>query len=418
MRVGSLLTAGAVAAFVLAAAVAGCDGITGSEARIVGHRLTIYASLPEEGPWSAEALQVRRGAELALDEIHGAVGRYRIAFVVLDDSTARAGTSVPGLIATNAQRAGADRTTIGYLGELNPGASAISIPVLNRAGIPQVSPTDGAIGLTTATPGAFPGEPEKYYPTGKRTFARVVPSDAVEARAQVRLQRSLGCARTYVLDDETVYGADLAGVFQHAARREGLKVIATYGYDPTATSYAALADIVAATHAGCVFLAALAESHAAAVTKAVAAALPEARIFASDGVADGAFLNPAQGGIPSALDARVYLTIAPLAPSSYPLPSRRFFTAYQRHFGTAGHYSIYGYAAMTLLLRAIDEATDHGHRVAVRSRVVHAIFATRDRHSVLGTYGIDPQGDITLDRYGAYRVANGKLRFLRAIGTN
>ena len=48
-------------------------------------------------------------------------------------------------------------TTIGYVGDLNSGASAISIPPLNRAGIPQVSPTSTAVGLTSSALGSFPG---------------------------------------------------------------------------------------------------------------------------------------------------------------------------------------------------------------------------------------------------------------------
>ena len=408
------LTALASGALIAVLALAGCGG-SPREARISGHRLTIYASLPEEGPWSPDATDVINGADLALADVHARIGRYRIAFVVLDDSTAAAGTAVPGVIATDAQRAAADRTTIGYLGEFNPDASAISIPVLNRAGIPQVSPSDGAAGLTSATPGGFPGEPEKYYPTGRRTFARVVPSDAAEARAQVGLQLSAGCTKTYVLDDQSVYGADLAGLFQSDARLAGLTLSAVEGYDARATSYTALAATVADTGADCVFLSALAESNAAALTEALAAALPRAMIFASGAVADGAFLDPAEGGIPFVLDRRVYVTMAPLAPSAYPPASNAFFAAYRRRWGPVGPYAIYGYAAMSLLLRAIDRATDRGRQAAERSKVTAAVFATRNRRSVLGTYGIDRRGDTTERRYGAYRIDRGELRFLRTL---
>jgi len=403
----------AIAALALLAVLAGCGGGSTSSGRIPGHRLTIYASLPEQGQWSSQALAVQRGAELALAQVHSAVGKYRIGYVVLDDSTAKAGTWVPGFIATNAQRAAADRTTVGYIGEFNPDASAISIPVLNRAGIAQISPADGAAGLTSATIGAFPGEPEKYYPTGKRTFARVIPSDSVEAVAQVDLQSGLGCTKTYVLDDGSVYGEDLSSIFQHDAAKSGLGIAGAQSYEPTATSYAALATSIATTGADCLFLTAIAESNAAAVTTAVAAALPRARIFASDGAADGAYLDPATGGIPLSLDHRVYVTMAPLGQRAYPPASQGFFAAYKRLYGSVQPYAIYGYAAMSLMLRAIDRATDHGRRVADRAKVLGAIFATHDRHSVLGTYSIDRGGDITLRQYGAYRVVAGRLVFLR-----
>ncbi|HWF51121.1 MAG TPA: branched-chain amino acid ABC transporter substrate-binding protein [Solirubrobacteraceae bacterium] len=404
-----------IAALALAGSLAGCGGGAKSGGRISGRGLTIYASLPEQGQWSSQALAVMRGAELALAQVHGAVGKDRITYVVLDDSTAKAGTWVPGFVASNAQQAAADRTTIGYLGEFNPDASAISIPVLNRAGIPQISPADGAAGLTMETPGNFPGEPEKYYPTGTRTFARVVPNDGVEAAAQAELELSLGCTKTYVLDDGTVYGADLANTFAHDAQAAGLTLAGTQGYDPSATSYGALAAAVTATGADCVFLSAIAESGAAAVTTALGAALPEAKIFAPDGVANGAYLDAGAAGIPFSLDHRVYITMAPLEQSAYPPASHAFFDAYERRYGPVEPYAIYGYAAMTLMLRAIDRATDHGRRPADRTKVLAAIFATRNRQSVLGTYSINHRGDATLRAYGAYRVVRGRLVFLRTL---
>jgi branched-chain amino acid transport system substrate-binding protein len=412
-RVRALAIAAQV--LVLLGVLAGCgSGESPASARISGRKLTIYASLPLQGQWGSEALAVEQGAELALDDVHARIGHYRISYVVLDDSTAKTGTWVPGLIATNAQEAAADKSTIGYLGEFNPDASAISIPVLNRADIPQISPADSAAGLTEDTPGGFPGEPEKYYPTGARTFARVVPSDSVEAVAQVNLELELGCTKTYVLDDGTVYGSDLAGTFQHDAAAAGLSIATVQVYDPTAATYASVAAGVAATGADCVFLSAIAESHAAAVTTAVAAATAHAKIFASDDVADGDYLDPSLGGLPLSLDPRVYITMAPLGQSSSPRAAQAFFAKYKRRYGSVEPYAIYGYAAMSLMLSAIDRASDHGRHEIDRAKVVGAIFATRDRHSVLGTYSIERDGDSSLRQYGAYRVVRGRLVFLRA----
>jgi branched-chain amino acid transport system substrate-binding protein len=69
---------------------------------------------------------------------------------------------------------------------------------------------------------------------------------------------------------------------------------------------------------------------------------------------------------------------------------------------------------MSLLLDAIDRATDHGTKPALRSQVRAAIFATRDRRSVLGTYSIDADGDTTLGRYGVYGIVDGRLTFWEA----
>ena len=127
----------------------------------------------------------------------------------LDDATAAAGKWEPGATSADARKAAQDKSTIAYLGEFNSGASAISIPILNEAGILQISPSNTAVGLTRSE-GADKGEPDKYYPSGKRTYGRVVPADHIQAAAQVAYQKDQGCTKTYILNDKEVYGKGLA----------------------------------------------------------------------------------------------------------------------------------------------------------------------------------------------------------------
>ena len=53
----------------------------------------------------------------------------------------------------NAQRAADDPTAMAYLGELDYGATAVSLPITNKAGLLQVSPSDGLTSLTRRPPG-------------------------------------------------------------------------------------------------------------------------------------------------------------------------------------------------------------------------------------------------------------------------
>ena len=152
---------------------------------------------------------VVNGEKLALEEAGGKVGKFTIKYVSLDDSTAAAGKWDPGQTSSDARKAAQDSSTIVYLGEFNSGASAISIPILNEANILQISPSNTYVGLTRSE-GADKGEPDKYYPSGKRTFGRVVPADHIQAAAQVTYQKDQGCKKTYILNDKEVYGKGIA----------------------------------------------------------------------------------------------------------------------------------------------------------------------------------------------------------------
>src|SRR3954454_1269456 len=133
----------------LAVALVCCIGAGPAAAKA----LHIYSSLPLQGASAAQTRDAVRGIRLALDQAGGKAGAFDILYRSLDDSTAVAGNWDPLECDRNGRRAGRDPATILYIGEFNSGCSAISIPVLNRKNIPQISPSNTYNGLTTAEPG-------------------------------------------------------------------------------------------------------------------------------------------------------------------------------------------------------------------------------------------------------------------------
>ncbi len=216
------------------AVVSGCGSVSGAVSS-QGNQLTVYSSLPLQGPSGAISQQIVDGEKLALHDSGGHIGPFKISYDSMDDSSPTSGQWDPSVTASNAKTAANDPSTIAYLGDYNSAATAISLPLINAADILQVSPASPYGGLTSS---AYAGqdEPERFYPTGRRNFARLQPGDPTQARAQVRLMRELGVRRVYVLDDQDPFELPLAQMVVADAEHAGISLAAHDSLDTTATT--------------------------------------------------------------------------------------------------------------------------------------------------------------------------------------
>ena len=312
----------AVATLAMALAVGACGdeegGETGGEGGGGGQKLTIYSSLPLQGAARAQAVATVNGAKLALKEAGGKAGDFTIEYVSLDDSTAQAGGWEPGQTAANARKAIGDDSTIAYIGEFNSGATAVSLPLLNEAGIAQVSPGNTAVGITSDDPGATPGEPDKYYPTGKRTYARILPKDTYQGAALATLAKDEGCESVYILNDKEVYGAGLASNVELAAKDIGLEIKGNDGIDKNAANYRALGAKIKGTGAQCFIYCGITANNAVQIFKDMAVALPDGALLGPEGVGETGFFDSSEGGLSAEVASRVLITIPGVAPEEYP----------------------------------------------------------------------------------------------------
>lgn len=416
MRVRAVAASGCLAA-ALSFGLAACGGdddesssTTKSSGTSSGSTsLTIYSSLPLQGDSRPQSESVINGEKLALQEAGSKAGKFKIKYVSLDDSTAAAGKWDAGAVSSAARKAAQDKSAIAYLGEFNSGASAISIPVLNQAGILQISPSNTAVGLTKALPGAEKGEPDKYYPTGKRTFGRVVPADQIQAAAQVTYQKDNGCTKTYVVNDKETYGKGLADQVVLNAKKQSLPIAGNQGIDTKAANYRSLAGTIKSSGADCVFYGGITQNNGVQLFTDLNAALPTAKLFGPDGVAESPFTSK----LNAKTQKQTFITNPTLDPKLYPPAAQDFFTTFKEKFGKDPEpYAIYGYEAMKVALLAIENAGDKGND---KQAVVDAFYQIKDRDSVLGKYSIDETGDTTLNDYGGDKVVGGALVFDKVI---
>jgi branched-chain amino acid transport system substrate-binding protein len=395
-----------IGAAVLALAACGSSNGGGGGSCISGDTLIVYSSLPFDPVDRKQSTDVVNGEKLALQEAGGKAGKYEIKYVSLDDSTPAEGKWEAGKVSSNAREAAQNKQTIAYLGEFNSGATAVSLPILNRSGILQVSPSNTAAGLTKKS--ADPAEPEKYYPTGKRTYGRVVPADTIQAAAQVTYMKDNGVTKLYVLDDKEVYGKGVADQVAVDAKKAGIQVVGDEGIDPKAANYRSLAGKIRSSGANGMFFGGITANNAVQLWKDIYSADPALKMFGPDGVAQSDFtekLGPAQ--------ANTFITNPTLPPDLYPPAAKKFFATFKSKYGDNPEpYAIYGYEAMNATLQAIRNAGDKGN---CREDVIKGLYAIKDRSSVLGTYSIDADGDTTITDYGGNRVKGGQLVFDKVI---
>jgi branched-chain amino acid transport system substrate-binding protein len=373
-----------------------------------GKTLTVYSSLPLQGASRPQTTAMVQGVQLALEQAGNKAGDFTVKYQSLDDSTAQAGSWTPEATQANARKAAQDDSVAAYLGEFNSGASAVSIPILNEAGVPQISPANTAVGLTSDKPGAEPGEPDKYYPSGQRTYVRIVPKDTIQGAALATLMQQDGCTKVFMTNDKEVYGAGLSRNIEAAAEDVGLEVVDNEEIDKNAPNYRSLASKAKGQGVDCFIYSGITANNAVQLYKDFSAALPDAKLYGPDGVAESGFSDPKEGGIPASVASKTKVTVATLSPDEYPPEGQEFFKQFEEKYGESNPdpYAIYGYEAMRLALDAIQRSG-----TGDKADIVKALFDTKDRQSVLGTYSIDENGDTTLTDYGVYSIKGGELQF-------
>lgn len=375
--------------------------------------VAIYSSLPLHGISGGHGRAIVTGIRLALGQLHGRAGQWKVRYMSLDDSTSGREWDL-GRTVANAHRADADPNAVYYIGEFDSAASQISIPILNQAGLTQVSPSNTYAGLTTSDPGSAADEPQRYYPTAGRTYLRIIPRETVQAAAGLEAMKQAGCTRVAIAHDPEPYGARLAELLDAQKGYYGLTILSNTAIDSTASDYRSYALALRARRADCLFFAGVASRAAVQVTADVHLAIPSARIFGGDGVCTGSFTNESQGGVGAVIDRLIECTRLPQKLTAYP-GGKGFLAAYRARYGIAAPdpYAIYGYEAMRL---GLDTITALGPHANSRSAVLEALRTISGRRSVIGTYRFDKRGDTTLRSYGLYGVGrSGNPVFLRTL---
>jgi len=406
--------AATVAALVL---VAGCGGGDDSGNRrsavppVTGGTVYIYSNL--RGAPARERDSMAKAIRLAIDGSGGHAGLFTVRWRELNHSASPSGAWTEEQVDDEARAAADNKRTLGFIGEFDSEATKIAVPILNRAGISVVSPASTYVGLTTnEDPGRPKGDPERFYPSKQRTFARLIPRDTVQAAALVSTMKRDGCKKAGFAADGSDQGERLARLVQREAKDSGVSLQAKQEFTAK-TSARDVAATVKQQNANCFLLAAgTASADAARLYRAVFRSLgAKAHLYGTNVLCDRGFAAPP--GMPVAVGRR-YACVLPTIPVTALPAASSFLNSYRRKWDeTPSAYAVYAYEAMKLYLDTIEGLGSLG---SDRESVASALHATGERRSALGTYSIDINGDTTSTAYALYRVgARGGLRFAETV---
>jgi hypothetical protein len=213
------------------------------------------------GPGSADPRALANAVRFVLERRGFRAGDHTVGYQSCDVSTAQTGGDEFRKGAANANAYAHAQQLVAVIGTYSSFCAEVEIPILNRApGAPvaMISPSNQGPNLTRGGPLALGrAEPQVFYPTGVRNFVRVTPREDLQAVAHAMLAEQLGLKRIYVLHEGSawkIWKIVYADPFRRAARRLGLSVVGSQGFDPAAKSYDTLADGVARSGAQAVFL--------------------------------------------------------------------------------------------------------------------------------------------------------------------
>jgi branched-chain amino acid transport system substrate-binding protein len=353
----------------------------------------IVSDLPLQGDSAERSAQMNDAIRRELDDDGWKAGSTDVAFQACDDSIKKTGEWDAGVCRNNATAYAKNPDVIGVIGTYNSGCAAEIIPILNdapRGGVAMVSPGNTLVCLTETASTCKPDEPDVYYPSGTRNYARVVPNDASQGAGLASFAADEGVRSAFILiapDDPTSEGQ--GRTFEGAARALGIEIAGVEHYDLEANNYTDLMQNVKASGADAVFLGAILEENGAQLIKDKVAVLGpndgRVKLFAPDGFAQQSTID--QAGPDS---AGMFVGLPGKTPETLTGPGADLVQQLEEEVGDqpVEVFAPYAGQAAAVLLDAIGAGQD-------RAGTIEALFQTDVSDGIIGSFAITRTGDPT-----------------------
>jgi branched-chain amino acid transport system substrate-binding protein len=408
-KVLAVLAAATVAASGCGGNPSGSGGGGGGE----GKKVVVGIDLPLQGASKDASDATVNAMKLYLEQQGGKAGKHTVELKVYDDSTAAKGAWDDGQCAKNAQAHVSTANEVAVMGTYNSGCAKIEVPTLNQAPdgpLLMVSHANTNPGLTKDWD---PGEPAKFYPNGKRNYARVITTDDYQGAAAAQfVAKDLKLKKCAVVNDNQTYGQGVAKAFVDEAKKQGIEITGNDAWDAKQPNYTALFTAIKAKNPDCVYIGGIYDNNGGQLVKDKVKILgPNSgavKLMGPDGFSGYTEFQKLPEG------EGTYLTFAGLDTNQLKAAggaAATFLNAYKAKYGAdpSTSYALYGVAALQVILAAIEKSD--GTRKSVNSAVFEgAGVSLAPNKSILGKeLKIDPKsGDVSARDISVLQMKAGK----------
>jgi len=381
--------------------------------------INLYSSWPLTGSMEQLGGDAVQAIKMCLDDFGNAAGGFALKYEALDDgSAANNGGPDAAKETDNVNRVMSDVEAMVYMGTYNSGMAKISIPITNSPDDPtkamaQISYANTYPGLTKKIENVTEeGEPDIYYPSGKRNYMRVCPADDVQGGAAADwAYNEMTRKNAYCLHDQSLYGKGVAAVFQNRFKELGGTVAGFEGYDPKASDYQSLMTSVADKSPDVVMVGATVDNNAAKLLQDMRSIMGDEVMFLGpDGLINAAFVQGAGDAGEGA-----YLTFAGYTPDELVRQGGAGADYVSRVTEILGHapdaYAVYSYETTVVVLQALDKVAEKD-----RGKILDALWGTEGFVSLLGgTWSFTDTGDTDSAIIGLSKIEGGEIKYQKTI---
>jgi branched-chain amino acid transport system substrate-binding protein len=356
----------------------------GSAAGTSTKTIKIATQSPLSGDMSVVGVDIKRGAELGVEQMGGALTEmgFKIELAPFDDQ------GNPDTGVANAKQIVSDPAILCVVGHYNSGVQIPSSEEYHNAGLANVSPANTNPKVTTR---------------GYLEVNRIVGRDDVQGVVGADFAADQGMTSAFVVHDKTAYGQGIAEFFRQEAEETGIQVLGFEGTEEKANFDALLSPILAANPDVVYFGGMYGQ---AAVLFKQAREKGYMGMFLSDDGFDSS--DAAKIGGQSLLDGKgaYYSTVS--GPASVYPGTAKFIADFKAKYSSDPQpFAAQGYDSAGICLKAIEAAAKAKNgEMPTRAEVAQAIRALKDYTGITGTMTFNSIGDPLMAKYFVIQVGS------------